>query len=61
MNNNLKNQMKNLAEYSDTPLLSQWVPKIIPILENILISDSLEEEDKEVLQIAINYFKLHHI
>lgn len=57
----LRKQMKNLAEYSDTPLLSQWVPKIIPLLEKILTENELSEEDKEVLQIAITYFKLHHI
>lgn len=57
----LKNQMKNLAEYSDTPLLSQWVPKIIPILEKILIQDTTTKEEKETIQIALNYFKLHHI
>lgn len=57
----LRKQMRNLAEYSDTPLLSQWVPKIIPLLEKLLSENELSEEDKEVLQIAINYFKLHHI
>lgn len=57
----LRKQMRNLAEYSDTPLLSQWVPKIIPLLEKLLSENELSEEDKEALQVAIAYFKLHHI
>ena len=53
--------MKNLAEYSDTPLLSEWIPLVIPILEKIIKDNKLEEEEIEVLTYALNYFKLHHI
>lgn len=61
MKNNFKKQMKNLAEYSDTPLLSEWIPLVIPILEKIIKENTLEEEEKEILSYALNYFKLHRI